>query len=198
MRITEDSPDRLVLQEQTIWISVICGAAAVWIGAVSVLHQAWRPLVGAALFACFGILFIRKSRVEISRSTHTVIIKITKPFNWRTVRLRFDEVKDVVIEPDAMQSNRTPSCRLALTTSSGSQPLSEVYSGGYVRYESMRESVLAALGRPIADALEASLRHLVTSRRIIEAVELLRSQQKMGLAAARQRVEEVQREIGSS
>jgi hypothetical protein len=198
MRITEDSPDRLVLQEQTIWVSVICGTAALWVGAVSVLHQAWRPLVGAALFACFGILFIRKSRVDISRSKHTVTIATTRPFSRRTVQLNFDDIKDVAIEPDAMQSNRTPSCRLAFTTSSGSQALSEVYSGGYASNESMRESVLAALGRPIVGAFDVSLRHLVASRRIIEAVALLRSQQKMSLVAARQRVEELQRESGSS
>jgi hypothetical protein len=198
MRVTDDSSQRLVLRDQTLWISVICAAAALSIGAVSLLHQTWRPLAAAALFAVFGILFIRKSRVEINRSEHTVTIETTKPFSRRTVRLKFDDIKDVAIEADAIQDNRTPSCRLAFTTSSGSQPLSEVYSGRYERYESMRENVLAALGRPVVDALDSSLRHLVASHRSIDAVALLRSRQKMGITAARQRVSELQREIDST
>jgi hypothetical protein len=73
-----------------------------------------------------------------------------------------------------------------------------VYSGRYERYESMRENVLAALGRPVVDALDSSLRHLVASHRSIDAVALLRSRQKMGITAARQRVSELQREIDST
>jgi hypothetical protein len=198
MRITEDSPRRLVLRDQTLWLSAICAATAVLIAAVSFLQQIWRGLITATIFAVFGILLVRKSRVEINRSELTVTIETTKPFSRRSVRLKFDDIKDVAIEADAIQDNRTPSCRLAFTLTSGSQPLSEVYSGRYEVYEAMREKVLAALGRPVVDAFESSLRHLVASHRIIDAVALLRSRQKMGITAARQRVSELQRELDAT
>jgi hypothetical protein len=193
VRIAEDSPQRLVLRDRTLWIGVLFLFAAVFLVYMSFRqpHPAgmW---VGAGLFVLFGLAFFSASDVVFDRATGEVTL--IRLMLWRRSQrvLRFSEIKEVQIEDSP--GERVPTCRLALVTAERSFPLTTVYDQGRKSYEEMRAAVLRALGRavgPVPDPLES----LVRQGRIVEAVELLRRQENLDLTTARERVREMEHKL---
>jgi hypothetical protein len=197
MRITENSAERLVLKEQTVWISVVCA-----LGAMVMLYQSWAKhlwggLVSAGFFALFALIMHRTSRAEFDKHTRVATLGQLRTFKRSSFSLVFDDITDVIIESDALGDGPAPSCRLSIQTSGGARPITDSYSSDYGGYVVMRIAILETLGRPVTDAVDQSLRQLIRSRRTIDAIRLLRSQKNMDLTTARQRVAQLQRELES-
>lgn len=190
MRIAEDSPQRLVLRDRTLWIGVLLVFAAAFLVYMS-LRQA-HPAgmwVGAGLFVLFGLAFFSASDVVFDRSTGEVTL--TRLVLWRRSQrvLRFSEIKGVEIQESP--GERVPTCRLALVTAERSFPLTTVYDRGRKDYEAMRAAVLRAMGHA-GESAPDPLESLVRQGRIVEAVELLRRRESLDLVTARERVREME------
>jgi hypothetical protein len=195
VRIMENSARRLVLYEQTVWISVVCVLAAMVMLYQSWASHRWGGLVSAGFFALFALISLRTSRAQFDKHARVATLDKMRIFKRSSFRLLFDEISDVVIETDGLGDGPAPSCRLSLQTNDGSRLLTDGYSSGYGNYVVMRFAILETLGRPVSDAVDQSLRELIRSRRTIDAISLLRSQKNMDLTAARERVVQLRREL---
>jgi hypothetical protein len=195
MRIARNSSNSLLLKEETVWISVVCASAAIFVFAQGALHGAWMLFLAGGLFLAFGLVFLRTVRVELDKSRRTVSIARMKIFRSSVSRLRFEDIDDVVIETSAMSNSRTVVSRLVFLTPSGTVPLTEVYSGTFKKQDAMRSAVLETLGKPIGDPVQQSLRHLIKSRRTLDAIVMVRALERTDLATARDRVSQMEKEL---
>jgi hypothetical protein len=198
MRIARNSTDTLLLKEETVWISVVCGIAAGFIFFQGATHRAWAEFVAGLLFAAFGLVFLRTTRVRLDRAAREVTIERMRIFQKSVRRLAFGDIDDVVIETSAMSDSRTAVCRLAFVTRAAIVPLTDVYSGTFRRYDAMRIAVLQTLNKPVPDPLQQSLHHLLKSHRTLDAIVLLRTHERTDLATARERVARMERDLGAS
>jgi len=198
MRIARNSSDALVLKEETVWISAVCGVAAIFVFIQGAAHRAWLVFAAGGLFALFGLVFLRTVRVELDKRERAVTIQRMRMFQKSATRLRFDDIDDVVIETSAMSNSRTALCRLVFVTRGATIPLTEVYSGTFRGYDALRVAVLGALHKPVPEPMQQSLRHLIKSHRTLDAIVLVRAQQRTDLATARERVAQMQKDLDPS
>jgi len=198
MRIARNTADALLLKEETVWIGVVCGIAATFIFLQAAAHRAWVEFAAGGLFAIFGLVFLRTVRVELDKLRRGVTIRRMRTFQTSTCRLSFDDIDDVVIETSAMSNSRTAVCRLAFVTHAGTVPLTDVYSGSFRQCDSMRIAVLKTLNKPVPDPVQQSLRYLIGSHRTLDAIVLLRTHERIDLATARERVAQMEKDLGAS
>jgi hypothetical protein len=198
MRIAQNSTDTLLLKEETVWISVVCGAAAAFIFFQGAAHRAWIEFAAGLLFAAFGLVFLRAVRIRFDKLAREVTIRRIRIFKRSMQRLAFADIDDVVIETSAMGSGRTAVCRLVFVMRGGTIPMTDVYSGAFRRYDAMRVAVLQTLSKPVPDPVQQSLRHLIKSHRSLDAIVLLRTHERTDLATARERVAQMERDLGPS
>jgi hypothetical protein len=193
MRIAKESADELILTEQSTWLGVICGLAAALLFGVSLENRNWKGLLPAALFAFSAFMCLRTSRVRFDKASRTAVLDQFRAFKRSRTSLPFDAVHNVVIDIDG--SEHQPPCRLVLQTPDGPQPLTSAYSSTYAAHTVLRLAVLKILERSPTDALTQSLRYLVGVHRTIDAIALLRSQEKMDLTSARDRIVAMEKEL---
>jgi hypothetical protein len=68
MRIVEDSPQRLVLRDQSIWITAICVVASAFLLYELYINQEIGTQAAIVLFfALFGFAFLRISNIEFDK-----------------------------------------------------------------------------------------------------------------------------------
>src|SRR5512140_2463767 len=100
MRIAENSPRRLVLNDQSIWMTALCFTAGILLVVVPLAAHAgranvWLPL----LFVVFGLAFFRSSTVKLDRATQLCILNKLSVTHRSRVRIPFADIQDVNIEP---------------------------------------------------------------------------------------------------
>ncbi|HEV2212557.1 MAG TPA: hypothetical protein VGS99_04345 [Gammaproteobacteria bacterium] len=198
MKFAEDSAQRLVLKDQTFWLSVIFGVVVLWVLYAEVVqHAPCGLLLSGAFFALFALLCLRSSRIEFDKATRVACVTKLQVLRRTRNEFRFDDIQDVAIEAEPLPGHRNPPCRLCLVTPKGSLPLTDAYAGSYSLHEALRLTILKALGRPVSDPFDESLRQLVKSGRTIDAVALLRLHRKMDLTAARLKVAELEKQLNA-
>lgn len=199
VKVSEDSGARLVLKDQSVWIAAVCGLAALFPVSQILLGRAPTSMyILAGFFVLFALVFLRRSRIEFDKSARRVSIDKLQVFKRRSARLAFDDISDVLIETEPLSAaERAPPCRLSLVTTQGALPLTDSYQSDYAHHSVMRHAILQALGRPVSDAMDESLRQLVRAGRSVDAVAMLRLQKKMDLTAARLKVAELEQQLRS-
>jgi hypothetical protein len=142
----------VVVFQQTIWIALFPGLAAISTGAISIVQRQWLLLWAAAGFVAFGWFFIRRDWLEIGKLSRQVTVYSLKPFGLKTTDFTFEDIRDFVFEYwfDSTSSlafqERSTQFRPALVTSTGSFPLTAWFSHGSPRgYEPLRMRILVAL-----------------------------------------------------
>jgi membrane protein YdbS with pleckstrin-like domain len=196
MRISENSYQRLVLRDESIWITAICIAAAAVLVVASLLAGAGRasPWV-SLLFILFGLAFLRSSTITFDKVEQACHLSKLSSLKRSRAHIPFADIQDVEIQPEPLNADsQQTSYRLSLTTASGGVPLSDTYEPNFARYSEIRRAILQMLNRQ--DALAAQpdpVRSLVEQGRLVDAVALLRQREGLDLATARQRVAEMQK-----
>ena len=196
MRIAEQSPQRLVLKDQSIWTTVVCFAAAALLVIVPLLSGVRRPNPWVSiLFIIFGLAFLRSSTIVFDRASGTCIVSKLSVLKRSMISIPFADIQNVDLQPEPLNSDaRLPSYRLTLTTASGAVPLSDTYEPNFDRHNAIRRAILEMLGRQdLLAALPDPVRSLVQQGRTVDAVALLRQRESLDLATARQRVAEMQK-----
>ena len=198
MRITEDTPSRLVLRDRTLWISLACFAGT----AVLLVRLAggWDKslLIGAALFLAFGLPFLRTTDLVFDKMERVCSLRRLDMLKVTRLVLPFREIQDirVEVEPQAGGSH-VILCRFSLVTASAATPLTIAYEPDLERYNNMRESILdtvfAGANRPGA---VDPVQDLVKQGRIVSAVALLRQRDGLDLVTARARIDDMQKTLG--
>jgi hypothetical protein len=200
MRIVEDNPSCLVLRERSLWVSFVCFGGALFLAVASAFgREGLQPLLPAALFALFGIAFLRSTDVVVDKARRTCTVRRRDVLRVTRLELGFDAIDDIVV--DTRTDAEAPGlfvCRLSLVTKDGPVPLSAVYQPDLDRYQAMRDVLAEALfaGR-VAPAAADPVRTLLAAGRTIDAVALLRTRDGLGLTEARAKVEEMRRGVAA-
>lgn len=202
MRITERSPQRLVLKDQTIWITALCFAAAGFLAGYAILGTASAsmgsaaangPWVTAVLFAIFGLGFLRTSVVEFDQASGLCKVSKLNVFKRTRLSIPFTDIQDVKIEVEPLNvASERENYALSLVTSSRIVPLSSTYEPGIGHFDEIRAAILEILSRPETPSPDP-VQSLVQQGRIVDAVALLRQRDNLDLTTARQRVAEIQK-----
>ncbi len=194
MRISENTPSRLRLRDRTLWISLVCfaAAAAIVVGVAFDREQSGQ-LIPAVLSVIFGLAFLRATDVTFDKIERVCAVRRFDVLRVARTRLAFEEIVDVRVEIEPMPDNAAAvSCRLSLVTASGAVPLTAGYEPDQARYDTMREAVLEVVFRDRRKpAALDPVRMLVKEGRFIDAVAMLRMREGLDLTTASARVDEL-------
>jgi hypothetical protein len=192
MRITENTSMRLKLRDRTLWISVVCFAAASFEVASFAVHGGtWSELVPAAVSVAFGLAFLRATDVTFDKNRRICAVRRFDVIRARRQQLAFHDIKDVRIEVSSGDSDGI-SCRLSLVTASGVVPLTAGYEPDLSRHDAMRDTLLDELfGDSPRPAAVDPIHDLVAEGRIVDAIKVLRLRDTLSLTAARARIDEI-------
>ncbi len=189
MRIIENSPALLRLREGTWWLTVACFATALILAGAFVTGRAPPSILfGSAVWAAFGLGFLRSADVAFDRTAQVMTLKRISALGSWTTRLSFADIEDVRVDTMLSPDSQTPGRRLRLATSTGDLPLSAAFEPGEERYARMRDAILDALTRGAPRPVpEDPARALARSGRMIDATMLLRQRDGLDLASAKAR-----------
>jgi hypothetical protein len=195
MRIVEDSPQRLVLRDQSIWITAICVVASAFLLYELYINQEIGTQAAIVLFfALFGFAFLRISNIEFDKVSQVCILNKFSVFKGIRLTIRFADITDIKIDIEPLTDSQRENCRLSLATASGMIPLSDIYQPDIKRYNEIRNTILEALGKQEALASQPDpVQSLIQQGGIIDAVALLRQRENLDLEAARKRVDEIRK-----
>jgi hypothetical protein len=200
MRIVENSPERVVLRDRTLWVCWVCLAGAAAIAAhYAVTLTEPRQLIPAALTAAMGLFFLRASDVVFDKARKVCAVRRRDIWRVTQAEVEFRDIVDVRVEPMPVQDDEGGfKCRLSLVTAQGVLPLSAGYEPGLQRYEEMRETLLDTVmrGRP-RPAAEDPVEVLVKAGHRIAAASLLRQRDGVDLATAHSRVKAMREKLGA-
>ena len=195
MRISEDSAQRLVVQDQSTWITALCFIAAAFILIVPVIAgEGFVNIWLALLLVGFGLAFLRSSTAEFDKATQVCTFSKRTVIKRSRIRIPFSDIRDVKLEVEPLNSSaQQPNYQLSLATPSGMIPLSDAYEPNQDRQDQIRKAILEAVGRQeLLEHQADPVRALVEQGRIVDAVALLRKRDHLDLTTARQRVAEMQ------
>jgi hypothetical protein len=197
MRIVENTPMDLKMRDRTLWISIVCFcAAAVQIGCDLLGRAESSQLIPAAIAVAFGLAFFRATDVTFDKVYRTCAIRRFDVVRILRIRLAFEEIEDIKIEV-CPSDDDSVLYRLSIVTAAATIPLTVSSEPGLERHNSMRDALLDVLfadtARPVATD---PVHDLIKAGRIIDAVVVLRTRDKLDLTTARTRVDELRDSVG--
>lgn len=208
MKVVRQTETELVLGDSTLGFAALMGAAAVFLAYGAVSTGKKSTLFPAALFVLFAFFCLRKTTI--------VFDSVRRMANWHRLRyfirssgsIPYDDIKDIVIETSTGGTAGRATYRLAILTQQGSWPMSDGYGGNSDRCAALAKEIrqvlrlvplttTAAAQQSATDVgdLDGSIRALLAQGRKIDAIVLLRSTKDLDLTAAKQRVDEIEKQM---
>lgn len=176
MRIVENDGHRLVLHDQTYWVTYACVGASLFAAFFALKLSDPRALMPAALFALFGLVFLRSSDVIFDKGAQ--ICTVRRRDLWRVKRreIPFHDISGVFIDTKMVDTNYSVvSCRMSLQTHNGDFPLTASFEPSLERYRDMRQAILSTVFADRSHPPEYDeVRSLVKAGRTVDAVSVLR------------------------
>jgi hypothetical protein len=194
MHALRKTNQNLVFVDSTIWIAVLLLGFSAF-GAYRSYVQGLRMgfvAVGFALLCAF--LFWRKEIVTFDAGRQQAEWTRWRAFKVASGTVPFSEITGIGTETTS-DSHGVLMYRLTILTADKPVAMSDVYSANQSHYEAMRQQILAFLHLDADDSTgtddESSIVSLLKQGRRIDAIQMLRHQQKLGLAEATDRVAEI-------
>jgi hypothetical protein len=190
----------LVFVDSTIWLAVLLLGFSVFAGYRSYVQGSRIGFVAAGFLVLCGFLFWRKEIVTFDAGRQQANWIRRRAFASASGSVPFSEITGIGMETTS-GSRGELSYRLTILTNDKPVPMSDVYSGNHKHYEGIRQQILTFLHLDAGVAQagegverngevddEASVVSLLKQGRRIDAIHLVRSSQKIGLAEATDRV----------
>lgn len=193
MRIVEDVPGRLLLRDRTLWVSVVCWAAALVIIAFALTRHDTKALLSAAVCVAFGVAFFRSSDVVFDKTARCCTIQRRDMWKVSRTVVPFGKIKNVLVD-QMLDHDGVTTCRLSLAMTDGEIALSSSYEPDFERFETMRRRVAEAIFREDPPAAADPVCALVSAGRTIDAIALLRRQERLSLEEAMQRIQALEKQ----
>jgi hypothetical protein len=203
MKITRPNEHELVTVDSTLWLSAFFLLASLPMFYVA-LHSSKSAWWGAGFFLLSAFLCLQKSTFAFDGVRRSVTWRVLKFGRQRGGELPFDAIRGITIETSRGESGGQ-TYRLALVTADGPVSLATPYSSGQEQHHAMREELLTFLKgagaavkaqseyeEPIQN-LQLAVESLLKQGRKIDAIALLRSEQKLSLTEAHTRVTEMEK-----
>jgi hypothetical protein len=207
MRITRQTPTELVVEDSTIWISLLCSLAALPLIYTGIQAGQHKALLGAALFILFSVVWVRKMTFTFDAMQRVARWNGRKLLKIESGTIPFDSITGIGTEALSGGSSGA-TYRLTVLTPQGAVPMAYEYTGRNDAYAALRKTILEFVkpgahnahtaSDPASNAaadLEPSIRSLLQQGRKIDAVALLRAQQKLSLADAVSRVDAIAKQM---
>lgn len=198
MHVTRKTNQEMVLVDSSIWVSVFVLCAAVAVVYASIVHGKLPGLAVAVFLALFGFMFWRKEVVVFDAGRQQVDWKRRRVFKVASGVVPFSEITGIGTDSTSTGSPGRLVYRLTILTSGRAVPMSDVYNGGQEHYESLKAQILQFLHFDVGEPAptsgvldEASIQSLLQQGRKVDAIELVRSSQQIGLTEAIKRVNEI-------
>ena len=201
MHIRSQTPQELVVEDSMVWLSYILAALGLINIFFSISQNKMNGLLTASFFLFCAMMFDRRMTFTFDAMQRVVRWRGKKFFKVESGTIPFDDITDIGTE--ATPGSESGTCfRLTIITREGSVPMAYSYSSRTDAYASLRQQILdfihpgsympspspGILSSGIPADLEPSIRSLLAQGRKIDAVELLRSTQHIGLTDAMSRI----------
>ena len=199
MHVTRKTNQELVVVDSSTWISVILLCAAVPMVYTSITHSRLSGLWVAGFFVLCAFLFWRKEVVAFDAGRQQVSWWRRRAFKAASGIVPFSEITGIGMET-SMAEHGTLTYRLTILTSEKVVPMSDVYAGNRVHYEALKAEISQFLHVDNVEMSpggvdENSIQSLLKQGRKVDAIELVRASQKIGLTEAVNLVNEIDKKM---
>jgi hypothetical protein len=196
MHITRKTNTELALVDSSIWISVILLCAGAPVGYTSITHGRLSGLWVAGFFVLCAFLFWRKEVVVFDAGRQQVAWWRRRAFKAASGTVPFSEITGIGMEASMAGEHGTLTYRLTILTSDTPVPMSDVYAGNRAHYEALKAEISQFLHVDNVEMSpcgvdENSIQSLLKQGRKVDAIELVRVSQKIGLTEAVNLVNEI-------
>lgn len=209
MRIVRQNETEIVVEDSSVWISAICGLAAVGICAAAFFQSRYQLLLVAILFLVFALLWLRRTRFVFSGSLRSVQWTRLRMLRTQAGSIAFADVWDIFVD-SSQGGNAKRLCRLCIRTSAATTPMSDAYGTTQAHAASLRTTLLefvrtTAGAAPVVHAngdaartqqLNESIRSLLAQGRKIDAILLIQQSDHLDLTEATFRVNQIANQMG--
>jgi hypothetical protein len=208
MRIVRKTNQELVVVDSSIWLSIVLSCVSLLFLYRTIIIQAgtvYYLVVG--FIGLFSLLFWRKEVVIFDSGRQQTMWNRRRLFRIVSGTIPFSDITGIGMETTSAKSNVLV-YRLAILTLQRSVAMSDNYAGDLQNYEKLKREILeflkldsgemksapnSALSGGIDD--EDSVRSLLRQGRRIDAIQLVRSTQKISLAEATDHVNAIYQQI---
>jgi hypothetical protein len=196
MHITRKTNTELALVDSSIWISVILLCAGTPVAYTSITHGRLSGLWVAGFFVLCAFLFWRKEVVVFDAGRQQVAWWRRRAFKAASGTVPFSEITGIGMEASMAGEHGTLTYRLTILTSDTPVPMSDVYAGNRAHYEALKAEISQFLHVDNVEMSpcgvdENSIQSLLKQGRKVDAIELVRVSQKIGLTEAVNLVNEI-------
>ena len=192
----------LVFVDSTIWLAILLLGFSIFAAYRSYVAGSRAGFIAVGFLLLCGFLFWRKEIVTFDAARQQAEWMRRRAFSAAGGAVPFSEITGIGMETTS-GSHGELSYRLTILTSDKPVPMSDVYSGNQGHYETIRQEILAFLKLDAGAAKssedvgqtgvddKASVVSLLKQGRRIDAIQLVRSTQKIGLTEATTRVAQI-------
>jgi hypothetical protein len=144
-----------------------------------------------------GVVWIRKTSFLFDSARRMVTWRRLAMLKSTAGALSFDEITGVGEESSMSGANGMQTYRLTLLLRGSSMPMSDTYSSGKQGHDKARAEIQSFLGGRVAggSGLDDSVRSLLRQGRKIDAVSLVRTEQRVSLSQALHQVESIEQTL---
>jgi len=197
MHVTRKTNQELVVVDSSIWVSVflLCSGAAT--AYASMTHGKPNGLWIVASFGLCAFLFWRKEVVVFDAARQQALWWRRRAFKSASATVPFSEIKGIGMEASAAGEHGKLTYRLTILTADKPVPMSDAYAGDRGHYDALKAEICEFLHIDSGEAStssvgdENSIQSLLKQGRKIDAIQLVRVSQKIGLTEAVDRVNEI-------
>jgi hypothetical protein len=197
MHIMRKTNQELAVIDSSIWVSALLLCAAVPVVYASIAHGRLSGLWVAGFFVLCAFLFWRKEVVVFDAGRQQATWWRRRAFKTASGMVPFSEITGIGMEVTAAGEHGTLTYRLTILTSDKPVPMSDVYNSNRTHYETLKAEISQFLHIENGEAStsrvgdENSIQSLLKQGRKIDAIQLVRESQKIGLTEAVNRVNEI-------
>jgi hypothetical protein len=201
MHVTRKTNQELVVIDSSIWISVFLLCAFVPAVYLSVVRGERAGLLAAGFILLCAYLFWRKEVVVFDAGRQQAAWWRRRAFKASSGMVPFSEITGIGMECSTA-GNNVLTYRLTILTSGQPVPMSDMYRGDKQGCDSVRAEILQFLhiendeaSSSSGVAHENSIQSLLRQGRKIDAIQLVRISQKIGLTEAVDRVKGIEEKM---
>jgi hypothetical protein len=190
MHVSCKTNTELVVVDSSIWVSVFLGCASVPLLYLSIERGGRAEFLAVGFLMLCAFLFWRKEVVVFDAARQQARWWRRRAFKATSGAVPFSEITGIGMESSYAKNNELV-YRLTILTSGQPVPMSDVYRGDKQACDSIRAEILQFLHIDNGEASsssgaahENSIQSLLRQGRKVDAIELVRASEHIGLAEA--------------
>ncbi|KIN62348.1 hypothetical protein Z946_1205 [Sulfitobacter noctilucicola] len=139
MKITHNSPDQLVIENNPVWLAVFLSVFGLTFMAIGLFAVSAEPLMGFVFVAAglgiaigFNMIFVRRTQLILDRSAQKVLLRRRGWLRDNSLTWEMRYLDRAIVETSRSSDNNTHRAALIINggMDEGTHPLTIVYSSG--------------------------------------------------------------------